>query len=198
MAMDRFLGTGVGNVQAQRFQFQYNPGQMRFTRELHYGDLGTPGTDVPTTYFIRAAPDSLTFTLQFEAKLPNSISEAKAYKEKGIYPSVYSLLALTYANETLRPDLAAGFFQPRRPPRLIFSLGKPLAIPVFLRHVEISFEEWNPEMLPNRGKAEVSLITQGLTSVMMNWLQEVNTHADDHMQSLTGSPTQSRIEARIS
>ena len=181
----------------QFFAFQYNPASLTFRREISIGAIDTPGSDTPITYFQSAKPDSFRFTLRMEAKTYEYKSQLVRNWDQGVMPHLAALLSLTYSEEALGrvPLQTTAITYPRRPPKLLLALGPFIQAPVYISQLEYTIEEWNNKMIPNRARADVTMVTRGETGLMDVFLKNVDRWALENGPSLdpgawpSGAPT---------
>lgn len=192
-AQDRQFPGGGPNGSNQRCDFQFNPSTMRFKRDVQYGNVNPPGVDIPTTYFVRANPDSVEFTLLFERKTFESGAELERNRSQGCLPDINALLALTYSSSSLRPGSDSTSFHPRRPPRCAFVLGKHFVLPVYVTMVEVTYQEWNANMVPIRASAEVTLVAQGHQPLMGAFMETMDQWANTHQEQSVTTPGSSEL-----
>lgn len=167
------------------FRFQYNPASLRMVRELEFGEIDPPGSTIPSTFFVKARPDTIEFTLQLQSKMPPPQERDRAsLREHGVTREISALMAFTHSSEYLRGDRTQVSYQ--RPPQTVFALGRYMALPVWVQRLELTILEWTPLMLPIRTQVDVTLLSRGVTDEMMAWLAAMNSLAGKHVESVGG------------
>jgi hypothetical protein len=160
------------------FRFQYNPAELTLRRTLEIGSLDSPGVDHPSTYFVSAKPDEISFNLLLEAKTYEGREDLERKYAEGIVPDLYSLYSLTVSQPTLGAlRRVSKTYASTHPPKLSFSLGPMLIMPVWISQLEFHIQEWNSHMIPNRARVEVKMVSRGGNFRMDSFLDTVNQWA---------------------
>lgn len=174
------------------FVFQYNPATLRVTHEMELGEVDTPGTVLPSTYFVRGKPIRISFTLEMQSKFPDTEAEATFMAEHGLEAHISALQAFTQSSDYLAgraADIAV-----RRPPKTIFSLGRRFAVPVWIQKIDIQYLEWRRDMVPSRAAADIDLIVAGVDEVSLAWVRSIGDFANRYNDRSEGvTPIDQRI-----